>query len=937
MCTVTCRKGGIPAKNRGGHYAATQGPMSHKVASKPSHHVRVVRLLLILLMIVSIVGPVSAGVQVGNQYFTDDEWACIMAINKMNDCERACWMQVKDVTDIKDCVKEIGRCKDQCAGRSSSTSINPPPTTTPITTKITTVPVTTRVVMPPTTVPTTLIIGPLNANIYATETSGPAPLRVDFSDTSTGAVASRLWTFGDGYKSEVANPGHTYREPGTYRVQLTIYDGLGQSDSATETIVVEPAEGVTPGPSPSGPGITTTPTIQSTPGPGTETPSSPITPGDAVSGMEAGIAGVLGGAIALGATAGLGWLPGGGTPPGSARDLEDEYRRLLDTIATEKANRDAWTQSGRDSGRDGMIALLEEEAERRRQELESMGIVPDYEGTSDSLVGPSSTEQGLLGVEKTVGEIESDTMGIMDQDRRVQAGIDNLFRLRHENGDATTDYQYWKDVAWDDFEKTVRQLATGRDYDGKVTRASWWLGLGGRVGIDIMTGGQAEYAFFPTQLTDNALEYVEKDPNATELGMYGKMVGETWMYALTMKGMGVASETLGQTVQANAPLLRDMFPKTARVCDVLTTDVKDLIPGATRSGELPPQSGLPKAFSDEAVAAGDAAYRDAAGSLIREAKDLKLSGNEDVSKVMELASRIRKNDLAVKTVNENPDLAYIAETNAEVEKQAMGGFGRRMAEKTGTDPNNIIMKKWTGRTSDKLGKDFDGTAYEYVPEGNELPPHLTPDPANPEVALGRNEEFISQMKPEGKLIGNGKYYKDFSTGEVREVVPGKYYEPAMKVSDQQEIFNESLHEAAGSPPDVTPGKLADDLNVKVTTRMSTDSYGYNPEQTGQAIGWKIQEPSSVPGQQPASAYANSHHEAIKLIDKLDKKIADAGMDPVDVPKNIPQYGKIQEIKEIIKANEGCPLATENALRDAGVSTSDIGNIVGNAYYWLGKL
>ena len=73
-------------------------------------------------------------------------------------------------------------------------------------------------------------------------TSGPAPLTVQFSDTSTNTPTAWSWTFGDGATSTLKNPSHTYAAPGTYSVTLTA-SNLGGSDPVTKTnlITVTPA------------------------------------------------------------------------------------------------------------------------------------------------------------------------------------------------------------------------------------------------------------------------------------------------------------------------------------------------------------------------------------------------------------------------------------------------------------------------------------------------------------------------------------------------------------------------------------------------------------------------------------------------------------------------------------------------------------------------
>ena len=76
------------------------------------------------------------------------------------------------------------------------------------------------------------------ASFYASETSGTAPLTVQFTDTSTNSPTSWSWNFGDGETSVEQSPSHTYSDPGTYTVSLTVVNNAG-SNKATETDYVE--------------------------------------------------------------------------------------------------------------------------------------------------------------------------------------------------------------------------------------------------------------------------------------------------------------------------------------------------------------------------------------------------------------------------------------------------------------------------------------------------------------------------------------------------------------------------------------------------------------------------------------------------------------------------------------------------------------------------
>jgi len=119
-------------------------------------------------------------------------------------------------------------------------------------------------------------IPPLLLNFNASPQNGPAPLTVQFSDTSTGGSPTLWnWSFGDGTwfnTSAVAarNPSHVYVTPGTYNVNLTVLNfsvahNLGRSGYVT---VVALPETTAPTPSPT-PTITSspTPTLTSSPTP----------------------------------------------------------------------------------------------------------------------------------------------------------------------------------------------------------------------------------------------------------------------------------------------------------------------------------------------------------------------------------------------------------------------------------------------------------------------------------------------------------------------------------------------------------------------------------------------------------------------------------------------------------------------------------------------
>jgi PKD repeat protein len=98
-----------------------------------------------------------------------------------------------------------------------------------------------------------------DANFTADKTEGTFPLTVQFSSSSTGTITGYSWNFGDGTTSNEQNPRHTFQNPGTYSVRLTVFGAGNTSDfkdmviSVTEPLAppnaeftVNPASGSAP-------------------------------------------------------------------------------------------------------------------------------------------------------------------------------------------------------------------------------------------------------------------------------------------------------------------------------------------------------------------------------------------------------------------------------------------------------------------------------------------------------------------------------------------------------------------------------------------------------------------------------------------------------------------------------------------------------------------
>ena len=80
----------------------------------------------------------------------------------------------------------------------------------------------------------TIALGQPVAGFTATPTSGCAPLRVQFSDNSTGSPTNWNWDFGNGTVSTQQNPVTTFINPGIYTVKLTAGNTAG-SNSTVKT------------------------------------------------------------------------------------------------------------------------------------------------------------------------------------------------------------------------------------------------------------------------------------------------------------------------------------------------------------------------------------------------------------------------------------------------------------------------------------------------------------------------------------------------------------------------------------------------------------------------------------------------------------------------------------------------------------------------------
>jgi PKD repeat protein len=86
-------------------------------------------------------------------------------------------------------------------------------------------------------------IPPPTADFVASAEEGIAPLKVTFTDLSSGDVTRWHWDFGDGQFSNESEPSHTYTIAGDYTVSLAVM-GPGGSDVETKVAHIRVNSGV---------------------------------------------------------------------------------------------------------------------------------------------------------------------------------------------------------------------------------------------------------------------------------------------------------------------------------------------------------------------------------------------------------------------------------------------------------------------------------------------------------------------------------------------------------------------------------------------------------------------------------------------------------------------------------------------------------------------
>ncbi len=83
------------------------------------------------------------------------------------------------------------------------------------------------------------------ASAGASPSSGVAPLPVQFTGSASGGSPpyGYAWSFGDGARSTLQSPAHTYASPGNYTASLTVNDSAGKQGTASVRVSVTNSSG----------------------------------------------------------------------------------------------------------------------------------------------------------------------------------------------------------------------------------------------------------------------------------------------------------------------------------------------------------------------------------------------------------------------------------------------------------------------------------------------------------------------------------------------------------------------------------------------------------------------------------------------------------------------------------------------------------------------
>lgn len=189
----------------------------------------------------------------------------------------------------------------------------------------------------------------------------------------------------------------------------------------------------------------------------------------------------------------------------------------------------------------------------------------------DKYIDPSRSDVMVRAIDRMLEQIKAGEEVSLDQYNRLyQAWGRDIKGQTVPPSQMPPEYSTAENVA-DTIWMSGRELITGKDDEGKTS----WLGIGGRVLIDIATGGGAEWVFTPGNTVYTANDYVMKEGGDSALEVFRRSARD----AVIAEGIGRAAGWVmegGKIIASEvAERLAEKFPRGAEIVSEVFKDIKN--------------------------------------------------------------------------------------------------------------------------------------------------------------------------------------------------------------------------------------------------------------------------------------------------------------------------------------------------------------------------
>jgi hypothetical protein len=221
----------------------------------------------------------------------------------------------------------------------------------------------------------------------------------------------------------------------------------------------------------------------------------------------------------------------------------------------------------RDVARERADAAMQQDMQRRLEGIkESVEFGPNY-------IDPSRSAVMVSAIDRMLDQIRNGENVNLEQYNRLSNAWGNDIRGHTvPPGQMPPEYSTAEQVA-DTIWMSGRELMTGKDDTGETS----WMGIGGRVVLDVATGGQAEWVFTPGNTVYTANDYVMKEGGNSALEVFRRSARD----AVIAEGAGrVAGWVMegGKVIASEvAERLAEKFPRGAEIVTEMFKDIKNFM------------------------------------------------------------------------------------------------------------------------------------------------------------------------------------------------------------------------------------------------------------------------------------------------------------------------------------------------------------------------